>query len=86
MSLCAEQGRLPSYADPIRTQRDICCMSWRIAGLVPLPQLMRAPMPMWHSSAHPVRTRSDHCSMSWRDRDGSVVTVCVTSLEGSMSP
>ena len=38
------------------------------------------------SHAHPVRTRSDHCSMIWRDREGSVVTVCVTSLEGSMSP
>ena len=34
----------------------------------------------------PVRTRSDHCSMSWRDNEGRVVTVWVTSLEGSMSP
>ena len=34
----------------------------------------------------PVRMRSDHCSMSWRDSEGRVVTVWVTSLEGSMSP
>ena len=61
-------------------------MSWRIKGLIPSSKFALMLIPTMSSYAHPVRTRSDHCSMSWREREGSVVTVCVTSLEGSMSP